>query len=130
VAIDLLLQGRSARDRAKAFQVDGVDGEFRSPERDPDDFAFNRISGCSIAHRESQRIREGIELITGAASVTVLCFVCAYLASRTERDCGNLKLEVESHDRPGGVDGSEQPMSVSRLARVAGQKGSGDVGSG
>ena len=26
----------------------------------------------------------GIELITGAASVTVLCLVCAYLSSRTE----------------------------------------------
>jgi hypothetical protein len=26
----------------------------------------------------------GIELITGAASITVLCLVCAYLSSRTE----------------------------------------------
>jgi hypothetical protein len=28
--------------------------------------------------------RNGIALITGAASITVLCFVCAYLSSRTE----------------------------------------------
>jgi hypothetical protein len=26
----------------------------------------------------------GIELITGVASITVLCLVCAYLSSRTE----------------------------------------------
>ena len=26
----------------------------------------------------------GVELITGAASITVLCLVCAYLSSRTE----------------------------------------------
>jgi hypothetical protein len=55
---DLLLQGRPASDRAKALQVDGVDGEFRAPERYPDHFAPDRISGCSIAHRESQGSRE------------------------------------------------------------------------
>ena len=50
----LLLQGRSASDRTKASQVDGLDGEFRAPERYPDHFAFDRISGCSIAHRDRQ----------------------------------------------------------------------------
>ena len=54
----LLLQGRSSSYSAAAFQVDGLDGEFRAPERYPDHFAFDRISGCSIARRESQGSRE------------------------------------------------------------------------
>ena len=54
----LLLQGRSASDRTKASQVDGLDGEFRAPERYPDHFAFDRISDCSIAHRDRQRSGE------------------------------------------------------------------------
>ena len=56
--VRLLLQGRSASDRTKASQVDGLDGEFRAPERSPDHIAFDRISGCSIARRESPGSRE------------------------------------------------------------------------
>jgi hypothetical protein len=33
---------------------------------------------------KAQGAGSGIELITGAASITVLCLVCAYLSSRTE----------------------------------------------
>jgi hypothetical protein len=51
----LLLQGRSSSHSAAAFQVDGLDGEFRAPERYPDHFAFDRIIGCCIAHRDRQR---------------------------------------------------------------------------
>jgi hypothetical protein len=38
--------------------MDGVDGEFRALERYPDHFAFDRIGGCSIAHREGQGSRK------------------------------------------------------------------------
>jgi hypothetical protein len=54
----LLLQGRSSSYSATAFQVDGLDSEFRAPERYPDHFAFDRISDCSIAHRDRQRSGE------------------------------------------------------------------------
>ena len=33
---DLLLQGRSTSDRGKALQVDGVERQFRAPERNLD----------------------------------------------------------------------------------------------
>jgi hypothetical protein len=54
----LLLQGRSPSYSAAAFQVDGLDGEFRTSERNPGSVALARHCGCSIAHRASQGSRE------------------------------------------------------------------------
>jgi len=53
VGRDLLLQVRPASDRAKAFQVDGVDSKLRASECDPDYFAVGRHCGGPIVRRES-----------------------------------------------------------------------------
>ena len=51
---DLLLQGRSATDCAKALQVDGMDGEFRAPERNPGSGAYVCSLGCSCPDPDCQ----------------------------------------------------------------------------
>jgi hypothetical protein len=49
----LLLQGRSASDRAEAFQVDGVDGKFRAPKCHPFYVAVGPHYRFPRAHRQS-----------------------------------------------------------------------------
>jgi hypothetical protein len=50
----LLLQGRSTSDRAKASEMDGLDGQCSPPERNPGSVALFRLFGCSNTHRGCQ----------------------------------------------------------------------------
>ena len=54
----LLLQSRSASDRAEASEVDGLDGEFRAPERDSGIAALACYFDSSNIHRDGQRSGE------------------------------------------------------------------------
>jgi hypothetical protein len=54
----LLLQGRSTSDRAEASQVDGLDVQGSSPERNPGSVALARYFGCSSIYRGRQGSRE------------------------------------------------------------------------
>jgi len=76
---------RQIRERSyKASQVDGWTVNFARPSAIPVVLLSVAIVVVPLHIVTANGAGSGIELTTGAASITALCLVCAYLSSRTE----------------------------------------------
>ena len=62
--------------------MDGLDDQRSPPERNPGSVALLAVLAVPIFIVTAQGARDGIVLITGAAAITVVCLLCAYLSSR------------------------------------------------